>query len=140
VGAVTTIAFGDVQQPVAAGLPAGCTLLLATGGDDGTVRVWAVGSHASMPVGGPLVGHTHAVTSVAFGAWGGPLRLVTGGADGSVCLWAVGSWRVQWASRAVARRLDTHGAVLRGVVGLTAQQRVVVAQAGCRCVCGAFLF
>ena len=56
-------------------------LLLASGGADGTVRLWDPATGA--PVGEPLTGHTGRVTSVAFGAGpGGRLLLASGGGTG----------------------------------------------------------
>lgn len=58
-------------------------LLLATGSDDETVRVWdPVGGS---PLGPPVTGHEGPVTSVAFGA------TVDRG-----LLMATGSWKVAW--------------------------------------------
>ena len=59
--------------------------VLATGGDDGTVRLWDPSTRA--PQGEPLTGHTG---PVQWGAWavveGRPV-LATGGHDGTVRLW-----------------------------------------------------
>ena len=38
---------------------------LASGGEDGTVRLWDVATHR--PIGDPLTGHAGSVSSVAFG-------------------------------------------------------------------------
>ncbi len=74
---VTSVAFGTT---------AGGRLLLASGGDDGTVRVWDPVTGA--PVGAPLTGHTSRVTSVAFGTTsGGRLLLASGGFDKTVRVW-----------------------------------------------------
>ncbi|KAB1976841.1 P-loop NTPase fold protein [Streptomyces triticiradicis] len=59
-------------------------LILATGGDDGTVRLWDPVAGTSR---GELTGHTR---PVRWGAWGGvtdDLILATGGDDGTVRLW-----------------------------------------------------
>ena len=61
-------------------------LLLASGGGDGTVRLWDPVTGA--PQGGPLRGHTRGVNSVAFGVGpDGRLLLASGGGDGTVRLW-----------------------------------------------------
>ena len=65
---------------LAAGRP-----VLATGGVDGTVRLWDPA--ASAPLGPPLTGHTG---TVQWGCWGlvaGRPVLATGGEDGTVRLW-----------------------------------------------------
>jgi WD40 repeat protein len=71
---------------VAFGVGAGGRPLLASGGYDGTVRLWDPAT--STPVGQPLTGHTEALTSVAFGvgADGRPL-LASASWDGTVRLW-----------------------------------------------------
>lgn len=61
-------------------------VLLATGGIDGTLRIWdpATGVETS----GPLTGHEGAVFSVtAFVGWGGQTLLASGGEDGTVRIW-----------------------------------------------------
>jgi WD40 repeat protein len=61
-------------------------LLLASGSDDGTVRLWD--PLAGAPAGMPLTGHTKMVVSVAFGTGpGGRLLLASGSLDGTVRLW-----------------------------------------------------
>jgi len=73
---------------VAFGAAADGRLLLASGGDDRTVRVWD--PVAGIPVGEPLTGHTGPVNSVAFGAGAdGRLLLASGGDDRTVRVWDV---------------------------------------------------
>jgi WD40 repeat protein len=57
--------------------------LLATAGQDGTVRLW--NPDTGDPVGRPLTGHTAPVESVAFSPDGN--LLATAGQDGTVRLW-----------------------------------------------------
>ncbi len=59
---------------------------LASGGDDGTVRVWDVGSGAEIRV---LEGHGDSVSSVAFSPDGS--RLASGGVGGKVRHWQAAS-------------------------------------------------
>ncbi|MCL2781887.1 MAG: hypothetical protein FWD74_10475, partial [Actinomycetia bacterium] len=73
-GPVNAVAFGTVDgRPV-----------LASGGDDGTVRLWDPATRE--PVGEPLTGHNGAVRAVAFGTAGGRPVLASGGDDGTVRL------------------------------------------------------
>ena len=58
--------------------------LLASGGADGRVHLWELGSQLTDPR-TILEGHTEAVWSVAFSPDGS--TLATGSADGRVCLW-----------------------------------------------------
>ena len=61
---------------------------LASGGVDGTVRLWDVADPAHpRPLGQPLTGGTAAVDSVAFSPDGH--TLASGDADGAVRLWDV---------------------------------------------------
>jgi WD40 repeat protein len=61
-------------------------LLLASAGDDRTVRVWD--PFTGTPVGSPLVGHTGWVLAVAFGTGpDGRLLLASGGDDCTVRVW-----------------------------------------------------
>ena len=74
---VTSVAFGTTAE---------AQLLLASGSDDGTVRVWdpVVGA----TVGEPLTRHATSVTSVAFGTTAeAQLLLASGSKDGTVRLW-----------------------------------------------------
>ena len=59
--------------------------VLATGGYDGTVRLWDPTARASL--GEPLIGHTNWVLWGAWGQVGDRPVLATGGYDGTVRLW-----------------------------------------------------
>jgi WD40 repeat protein len=58
---------------------------LASGGYDGTVRLWDVAT--GRPIGSPLTGHTSAVGSVAFSPDG--KTLASGSDDHTIRLWDV---------------------------------------------------
>jgi hypothetical protein len=59
--------------------------LLASGGDDGTVRLWDPADHS--PLGEPLTGHTSWVSALTVVEVDGRSLLASGGADGTVRLW-----------------------------------------------------
>ncbi|MFG1825882.1 WD40 repeat domain-containing protein, partial [Microbispora bryophytorum] len=59
--------------------------ILASGGNDGTVRLWDVATRKQ--IGALLTGHTNSVNSVAFSPDG--RILASGGNDGTVRLWDV---------------------------------------------------
>jgi WD40 repeat protein len=62
---------------------------LASGGDDGTVRLWNVASHRQL--GAPLTGAASFVSEVAFSPDG--TTLASAGHDGTIRLWDVASHR-----------------------------------------------
>jgi WD40 repeat protein len=72
---VTSVAFGPVGG------------ILASGGADGTIKMWNVAT--GRPTGRPLPGDRGAVYSVAFSPDG--WTLASGGADGTIKMWNVAS-------------------------------------------------
>lgn len=58
---------------------------IASGGDDGIVRLWDAATQRK--IGAPFIGHNQGVTSVAFGPGG--KTLVSSSFDGTVRLWSV---------------------------------------------------
>lgn len=77
-------------RSLAFGANAGGALLLASGGEDGTVLLWNVTGDAQRRHGRPLSSHAGWVSGVAFGALvpGGPKCLLASGSeDGKVQLW-----------------------------------------------------
>ena len=74
---------GEVQD--AALSPDGS--ILATAGEDGTIRLWD--TKRQLPIGAPLTGHESAVYTVAFGPDG--TVLYSAGEDGTIRRWEVNS-------------------------------------------------
>jgi hypothetical protein len=72
---------------VALGAVAG-RMVVVSGGDDGSVRLWDAASSAPLAT---LSGHEGRVSSVALGAVAGRMVVVSGGDDGSVRLWDAAS-------------------------------------------------
>jgi WD40 repeat protein len=61
--------------------------LIVSGGGDTTLRLW--NADYGRPIGGPMTGHTAAVTDVAFGPAGG--RIVSRSDDHTMRLWDAAS-------------------------------------------------
>ena len=86
-GTVMAVAFGTLPRGrVLKWLRRHRRILLASGSNDGTVRLWDPATGA--PLGEPLTGHTDYVGAVAFGALpGGRVLLASASFDGTVRLW-----------------------------------------------------
>ncbi|GAA1989822.1 AAA family ATPase [Kitasatospora viridis] len=65
-------------------IPVGDTVLLATAGNDNTVRLWDPATGGALRI---LTGHTAAVLTLCVVATGGRVLLATAGSDGTVRLW-----------------------------------------------------
>jgi hypothetical protein len=74
--------------------------LLASGGLDGTVRLWDVATH--QPLGQPFTEHSGAVNSVAFNPDG--QTLASGSNDSTILFWEVGFAALQARACAYAGR------------------------------------
>ena len=74
-GFVYAVAFDAATRPS----------LLASAGEDATVRLW--NPRSGDPVGDPLTGHDGRVFAVAWNTGPGPTLLASGGADGTIRLW-----------------------------------------------------
>jgi hypothetical protein len=77
--AVTAVAYRETDDKA----------LLATGGADGSVRVWNVS--AREPAGGPWHGHTGPVTAVALTRWRGQAVALSTDASGTARMWMLGA-------------------------------------------------
>ena len=82
-------------------------------------------------VGEPLTGHTDRVTSISYSPLGA--HLVSAGRR--ICVWnsgVTGDFSLMWCTRTGANLLVTTGLRLSGVLGLRADQRALLAYAGCQ--------
>jgi WD40 repeat protein len=96
--------------------------LVASGGFDGTVRLWETSTGAPLAT---LTGHTGGVRGVALSA--DRRLLATGGYDGTAPLWetATGRWLSTLRSERRCERLD-----ITGLTGITAAQRTALLALG----------
>ena len=121
---LTLTAYTDLVSSVAFGTTPDGRLLLARGGDDGTVRVWD--PVTGTPIGQPLTGHTDWVNSVAFGTTpDGRLLLASGGNDRTVRVWE------PVTGTPVGRPLTGHVGWVKSVAfGTTPDGRLLLASGG----------
>ena len=103
---------GPVHSVAFTAVPGGGPLL-ASGGDDQTVRIWD--PLTGEPVGGPLAGHTGWVRSVTFAVTsaGRPL-LASGGGDKTIRIWdaLAGTPVAEFHRRSTVRCLAATGPLL----------------------------
>jgi WD40 repeat protein len=121
---LTITAYAGAVESVAFGVTADGRLLLASGGQDGTVRLWDPVTGTA--IGRPLTGHTSTMESVAFGtAADGRLLLASGGQDSTVRLWD------PVTGTAIGRPLTGHTQSVESVAfGVTADGRLLLASGG----------
>jgi len=100
--------------------------VIASGSDDGTVRLWDAKSGAA--IGAPLKGHEDWVRSVAFSPDG---RLIASGSgDGTVRRWVASP--ADWFRLGCARL--AHHPLLRDPTSVSADQEVVAAGVQMQCM------
>jgi len=87
------IALGSTGRVSASALTmtAGGDVLIVTGGDDGTVALWRIGTDGLVLAGDPQPCHADKVAAVAVGQLGDQPVAVTTGWDGTVAQWRIGA-------------------------------------------------
>ncbi len=110
-------------------------VLVASGSDDRTVRVWDAGT--GRPVGEPLTGHSWAVTSVAMCVSpDGAVLVASGSEDNTMRVWDAdagrpnGASRLLWTSKELHQVLDAVGLLMEGSSGLLEGQLTLLVDAG----------